>query len=756
MNRTFLIIALTLSLAANAKDYEQTIRLIKAETNPLLMQVAQKGVMHAYSAWARTCIEQGEYIRASEIYRMGVLDTFLHNDNRTVLAMELTALYNDHLLMHRSALQVLNSHHFSNTYPQAWIWTLRHAQTLIYLRQYDQALAAIDSIISTMPKPAGDLYATRGYIHMAMQHYSEAGNDLTRALTLTHDSTAYHRLLSNLAVTQAETNRCTQAMTALTRCITYARNTHNRIDEAVYLRKRANIALQCQDTAAAADDYTAYWKHEKQYILDNFCQMTQQQRLDYWANRKPLISGIFRLGDNYPELTADIALFRHQVAMLGVHDTTPNALRQQLQISAKEVQRCLKHNEAAVEIVKYYDRNEWLYAAVVLTAKQTKFVELYSEAQLHALPVGQHTLLDAVCSTSRQDKNNIYNSADIAGTVWLPMLDAISGKTTVWFAPDGLMNMLAIEYLPFPAPYKPDIRRLTSTALLTRRTTAHKQPTNALLVGGLDYNSIDTTDTTDATVNHNGWRQWQATLDCPVHFTYLPGSRREIDSITDLLPYYHKTYCAPEEQLKNELSRYNLVHLSTHGYSMHVSVTPPDNILCDTLTTDNSLLCCGFALSGANCAHRYPLRDDGLLTARELCELDLKGVEMMVASACQSAQGTVSDEGPAGMLRAMKLAGVHSVIATLWPVDDAATTLFMKLFYQAWHNGMGTDGKGCTKQQALRITQRQLRQYGSDTPRTIRKFNVARMRGEYIQKTGPLYDAPYYWAPFILVDDTEQ
>ena len=127
----------------------------------------------------------------------------------------------------------------------------------------------------------------------------------------------------------------------------------------------------------------------------------------------------------------------------------------------------------------------------------------------------------------------------------------------------------------------------------------------------------------------------------------------------------------------------------------------------------------------------------------------------MIASACQSAQGKVSDEGPAGMLRGLKLAGVQAVIATLWPVDDAATTLLMKFFYQAWQNGEGADGTGCTKQQALRIAQQKLRAYGTEEPRTVRKFNVARMRSEYVQTQTALYDAPYYWAPFILVDDTE-
>lgn len=757
MKRTrisILLLTCVVALAA-ANAYDQRIRTIKAEANPLLQRVAEKGVLHAYSAWARTYIDQGEYMQAADIYRQGVRDTFLCTDNQTVLAMELAALYNDHMLMHRAAQELLETHHFTATYPQAWVWHLRRAQTQIYFRQYDEALATLDAILATLTRPPYDIYATRGYLHLAMQHYTDAVSDLRQAQSMTRDSTAYYRIASNISAAHAAAGDCAQAHDDISGCLRFARTSGNDIDEAIYLRKRALVSLQCGDTVAAAADYRDYWQREKQYILDNFARMTEQQRLDYWANRKPLISGIFRLGARHASLLADVAVFRHQVALLGVHDTAPAILRQRLLTDSRAIQRCLNTHEAAVEIAKYYDRDEWRYAAIVLTKDNVRFVPLYSEAQLHNMPVGQRTLIETVCSTSRQDKNNLYRSTDIALAVWQPLLDAISGKSTVWFAPDGIFNMLAIEYLALPAPIRPDLRRLTSTAMLTRRaTTDRRAGNNALLIGGLDYNSMDSVATADSTaVNHNGLRQWQATLNSPVRFNYLPGSRREIDSITDNLARCRKTYSEPEEQLKNELPQYNLVHLSTHGYSLHVDVAPPDDIWSDTLTTDNSLLCCGFALSGANVAWQHPQRDDGLLTARELCELDLRNVDMMVASACQSAQGKVTDEGPAGMLRGMKLAGVQTVMATLWPVDDAATTLFMQFFYRAWNNGQGTDGRGCTPRQALRIAQQQLREYGADTPRTVRKFNVAKMRGEYVQKTSPLYDAPYYWAPFILVDD---
>ncbi|MBR6168237.1 MAG: hypothetical protein IKQ50_07400, partial [Paludibacteraceae bacterium] len=60
-----------------------------------------------------------------------------------------------------------------------------------------------------------------------------------------------------------------------------------------------------------------------------------------------------------------------------------------------------------------------------------------------------------------------------------------------------------------------------------------------------------------------------------------------------------------------------------------------------------------------------------------------------------------------------------------------------------------------TKQQALLYAQQRLREYGTRTPRTTRHFNPAKLRGQYTQTQSAIYGDPYFWAPFILVDDIE-
>ncbi len=81
---------------------------------------------------------------------------------------------------------------------------------------------------------------------------------------------------------------------------------------------------------------------------------------------------------------------------------------------------------------------------------------------------------------------------------------------------------------------------------------------------------------------------------------------------------------------------------------------------------------------------------DGMLTALELQTLDLQGAEMLVLSQCQMADGIASSgEGIFGMRRAAAVAGVKTLVAPLWKVDDAAERKLMDGFYRNLSAGKG-------------------------------------------------------------------
>jgi CHAT domain-containing protein len=146
----------------------------------------------------------------------------------------------------------------------------------------------------------------------------------------------------------------------------------------------------------------------------------------------------------------------------------------------------------------------------------------------------------------------------------------------------------------------------------------------------------------------------------------------------------------------------------------------------------------GLALAGAN-TPPTPDRDDGILTALEVAELELGGVELAVLSACETGLGPVAGgEGVLGLQRAFQVAGARTVVASLWQVPDEATRLLMERFYDnLWQKRMG-------KLEALRQAQLGLLREG-----TSRGVGRVRIPGAATPARLP----PHYWAGFVLSGD---
>jgi len=124
----------------------------------------------------------------------------------------------------------------------------------------------------------------------------------------------------------------------------------------------------------------------------------------------------------------------------------------------------------------------------------------------------------------------------------------------------------------------------------------------------------------------------------------------------------------------------SVLHLATHGFFLDAGCragTPA--------SIESPLLLSGLALAGANSRSRVEDgEEDGILTAEEIAALDLSRVQLAVLSACGTGSGRVMNgEGILGLRRAFEIAGVETLIMSLWSVEDQTAQEWVQEFYRA-------------------------------------------------------------------------
>ncbi len=166
----------------------------------------------------------------------------------------------------------------------------------------------------------------------------------------------------------------------------------------------------------------------------------------------------------------------------------------------------------------------------------------------------------------------------------------------------------------------------------------------------------------------------------------LPGAQQEAIAIAQLF----NTEAlignqATETTIKSQSSNASIIHLATHGLLDYGQIQ--GKVRLD--------------LPGA-LALAPSSKDDGLLTAGEILDLELKA-KLVVLSACDTGRGEITSDGVIGLSRSLVNAGTPSVIVSLWKVPDAPTRDLMEEFYQQWQ-------QSGNKAQALRQAMLKMKQ----------------------------------------------
>jgi CHAT domain-containing protein/tetratricopeptide (TPR) repeat protein len=351
--------------------------------------------------------------------------------------------------------------------------------------------------------------------------------------------------------------------------------------------------------------------------------------------------------------------------------------------------------------------------------------------------------------------------------LWDKLAPSLAGCDTVLISPDGVLCSLPWSALPGSKPGSFLVEEVAIAHIPSARQllpVANRAESSGLLaLGGLDYGK-------------------PAAAKC---WVALPGTALETRAVVqqhqERFPKGRAAHllegaAVDKAALAAALNpgkgkpAWRQVHLATHGYFDQSNKTalatrgggarggwPGEEAAPPSL---DPLLGCGLVLSGAN-----QDSERGTLTALEVSNLDLRGCEVLVLSACETGLGQLeAGEGVLGLQSAFHQAGARTVVASLWSVSDPATSVLMERFY----SNLWSD-KPMTRLEALRQAQlfvlkdpdkvrERARELRAEVVKAGRgSVEELRGKGKEVELTGEKEKGershPAWWAAFVLSGD---
>jgi CHAT domain-containing protein len=295
--------------------------------------------------------------------------------------------------------------------------------------------------------------------------------------------------------------------------------------------------------------------------------------------------------------------------------------------SLQTIQSYLSNDEILLE---YYSFGDDLYA-VVINARQISIKTLNGTGLDDLVKQYRESILNYTSNEYVEYSEKLYSM------LIEPIEDKITGKKLT-IVPHG-----SLHYLPFSTLSKQstflieqyELRILPSASvlpLISSRNT-NESSLNLLALGNPDLgNSV---------------------YDLPAAATEVEAILLHKDNSKGLFRLE-----ATETAVKSIGGTARILHIASHG-EFNSNVPLKSRLL---LAKDN--------------------KNDGELTLSEIYDLSLT-TDLVVLSACETAVGNItSGDDIVGLTRGFFYAGASSVVSSLWVVDDNATAMLMKAFYQ--------------------------------------------------------------------------
>jgi len=370
--------------------------------------------------------------------------------------------------------------------------------------------------------------------------------------------------------------------------------------------------------------------------------------------------------------------------------------------SWKDIQSKLNDDEVLIDYQKYRDR----YVVWLLTSKaEPRRIELGSAQEIEALTLRFSNLLKAGYEIKRGiGMLNLEKSPPgdyyFVGTalrkiIWEPIRQHFQGnERIVYIVPDS-----AIAAIPFSAlPSANNNSYLLDEGLIFSFLTSamdiipendNKSGDGVLLVGGV-VNQKTSHKVNDLT------KCFEKLIITDAALPPLPGTLKEVMDISIILPldgiwkpYLFKGEEASEETVRKNISGRKILHFATHAWFAESIIRAAlPSIDADTVEQDNldshlvfldPTLRAGLHLGTTDVSKGF---NDGVLSAPEVADLDLSGVDMVVLSGCDTAGSASGGNDLIGLASSFREAGAKTVVASLYSVSDSGTPDLMANFYK--------------------------------------------------------------------------
>ena len=399
-----------------------------------------------------------------------------------------------------------------------------------------------------------------------------------------------------------------------------------------------------------------------------------------------------------------------------------------LDINYEKVRNRLADNEVVIDFSDYQAEDSIRHYVAYIYDKNTRFpllTKCFEQQQLDSL-------LDGMQNFMLYDFEQMQDGA--ANLIWKPIEAGIPQGSTVYYIPSGMMHSIALETLPLAdgttLGQHYHFVRLTSARELVKvrnRSITHR---TATLYGGLRYTlSPQKMEEESKAYEKSDMAGIMRSEYGKTGFKDLRNTKDEADKIGKILKdngFVVKTYLGSKGNAESFIAlsgrSSSIVHIATHGF-YYTPDEAKDNDYLGGYTDAMSLS--GLVFAGGNSAWLGKKNADGVLggvlTAKDIANLDFKGTDLLVLSACKTGQGQVTAEGVFGLQRAFKKAGVGTIVMSLWKVDDKVTSEFMTTFYERLADSHNAWNKRKAFEEAKQI----------------------------IRKKHP---NPFYWAAFVMLD----